>query len=859
VISQAIQFCFDSINVFPEREFLLRVSYLEVYNEQVKDLLNISHGQSAAAAPPIKILFDPKVGTVLAGVKEHVVFNPQQVYQLIRQGEQHRHVGVTDMNAKSSRAHTLFKIIIESKERITAAAMNSNKPSPVRVSTLNLVDLAGSENAKMTNSMGERAREAKHINQSLLTLSTIIHRLSEDQQLQSNNKRTSQHLPYRDSKLTRLLESALDGNARIAIICNISPTGKCMEESVNTLKFGARAKLIRIHAKINENLDDKTLLRAYREEIEALRNRLKELELKQQQQPTVTVAPSVPPLSSSSEKGPEKKEKPSSLPPPLSHGSRTINREQEGQLDDNNSIEVNSSTENIQETIHQIEDKILHSQSFYQGSGGSVGGGGEEQQKMLQLIVAMEKLILKADNNNKSSSKSFRVKGGDISRSMDITGGLQEGNGGTGKSFKKSSSFITSGGGGAVVPGVRSQIPRRSSNNNNNNNNNNINNTISRSASNDKSMDNESVLKLSSADLDGLKVGSSLSQPTTPINEKTGLKSPNSSSFLKKKKENQKNFFFKPSVTDPSDTDNNNNDNKETETRPPISAESFENLLLETPDAEDEEKHKKKTKIMKGEEEKDEEATDKLLKRNASIPFDDLQENFQKLGNNAERVLGLTVPRSGGNKQPQQRPEEDEQPETIEKQRSISPLTMCSSNQEKGFHSSAVHASAEKPEYHPMEGIGGKEQTASFPHSPSHPRLGIAASASASHDHQQLLNTLSSMSAGGGGLLSLTPGSPLPMKNRIKRVKYAAEEGYMITTDTNPSYDTMDGSLQSNYQLLDREIEDDSVLLGVSKMLTLLKEHILRPKTTTATTATPATATTSNENHNNINNNKTSR
>jgi centromeric protein E len=174
VISQAIQFCFDSINVFPEREFLLRVSYLEVYNEQVKDLLNISHGQSAAAAPPIKILFDPKVGTVLAGVKEHVVFNPQQVYQLIRQGEQHRHVGVTDMNAKSSRAHTLFKIIIESKERITAAAMNSNKPSPVRVSTLNLVDLAGSENAKMTNSMGERAREAKHINQSLLTLSTIF-------------------------------------------------------------------------------------------------------------------------------------------------------------------------------------------------------------------------------------------------------------------------------------------------------------------------------------------------------------------------------------------------------------------------------------------------------------------------------------------------------------------------------------------------------------------------------------------------------------------------------------------------------------------------------------------------------------
>ena len=113
--------------------------------------------------------------------------NPAQVIALLQSGEAYRHVGATDMNDKSSRAHTLFKLIIESKLAESSSA--------VKVSTLNLIDLAGSENAKMTNSKGERAREAKFINQSLLTLSTIIHRLSEN--------RNKTHLPYRDSKLTR--------------------------------------------------------------------------------------------------------------------------------------------------------------------------------------------------------------------------------------------------------------------------------------------------------------------------------------------------------------------------------------------------------------------------------------------------------------------------------------------------------------------------------------------------------------------------------------------------------------------------------------------------------------------------------
>ena len=143
----------------------------------------------------IKIMHDPKLGTVLTGVKEQIVMNPEQVIALLQGGEAHRHVGHTDMNEKSSRAHTLFKLIVESKEIRVSKGKSSG---PVRVSTLNLIDLAGSENAKMAKTTGERAREGKFINQSLLTLSTIIQRLSEEK---SGSQK--QHLPYRDSKLTR--------------------------------------------------------------------------------------------------------------------------------------------------------------------------------------------------------------------------------------------------------------------------------------------------------------------------------------------------------------------------------------------------------------------------------------------------------------------------------------------------------------------------------------------------------------------------------------------------------------------------------------------------------------------------------
>jgi centromeric protein E len=272
IIPQAIHHCFDSIHSFSDREFLVRVSYLEIYNEQVKDLLN-------SEVVAIKIQHDPKNGTVISGVKEQVVVNSEQTISLIKAGEAHRHVGATDMNEKSSRAHTLFKLTIESRERTgSSVPSSSNGYSPVRVSSLNLVDLAGSENAKQTNSKGDRALEARYINQSLLTLSTIIHKLSEEKPGMTPLTRR-QHLPYRDSKLTRILQPSLDGNAQIAVICTISPVQSCVEETNNTLKFATRAKSVKMNAKVNDVMDEKTLLKVYREEIEQLKAKLFELEM----------------------------------------------------------------------------------------------------------------------------------------------------------------------------------------------------------------------------------------------------------------------------------------------------------------------------------------------------------------------------------------------------------------------------------------------------------------------------------------------------------------------------------------------------------------------------------------------------
>eukprot|EP00005_Dracoamoeba_jomungandri_P004321 CAMPEP_0174259218 /NCGR_PEP_ID=MMETSP0439-20130205/8071_1 /TAXON_ID=0 /ORGANISM="Stereomyxa ramosa, Strain Chinc5" /LENGTH=614 /DNA_ID=CAMNT_0015343021 /DNA_START=392 /DNA_END=2236 /DNA_ORIENTATION=+ len=259
VIPLAIQDIFSYIKQTPGREFLLRVSYLEIYNEIINDLLS-------PQSTNLKIRESLKDGVFVGNLKEEIVLSPQQVMAIISAGEAHRHVGATNFNLQSSRSHTIFRMVIESKAILSESELANGDTTQTRVSALNLIDLAGSERAEATK-MGVRRKEGGYINKSLLTLGNVISKLSQG---------IDGHIPYRDSKLTRLLQPSLGGNARIAIVCTVSPTASCFEETHNTLKFASRAKRITNKAKLNEVLDDKALIKKYRDKINQLRKKLQE-------------------------------------------------------------------------------------------------------------------------------------------------------------------------------------------------------------------------------------------------------------------------------------------------------------------------------------------------------------------------------------------------------------------------------------------------------------------------------------------------------------------------------------------------------------------------------------------------------
>ncbi|KAJ0043556.1 hypothetical protein Pint_18234 [Pistacia integerrima] len=260
VIPLAVHDLFDIIQEKVDREFLLRMSYMEIYNEDINDLLAPEHRK-------LQIHESLERGIYVAGLREEIVASPQQVLGLMEFGESHRHIGETNMNVYSSRSHTIFRMIIESRDK-TEDNNISNSCDAVRVSVLNLVDLAGSERAAKTGAEGVRLKEGSHINKSLMTLGTVIKKLSEGAESQGG------HVPYRDSKLTRILQPALGGNANTAIICNITLAQIHADETKSSLQFASRALCVTNCARVNEILTDAALLKRQKKEIEELRAKL---------------------------------------------------------------------------------------------------------------------------------------------------------------------------------------------------------------------------------------------------------------------------------------------------------------------------------------------------------------------------------------------------------------------------------------------------------------------------------------------------------------------------------------------------------------------------------------------------------
>ncbi|KAI3472268.1 hypothetical protein Pfo_029756 [Paulownia fortunei] len=263
VIPLAVHDLFNIIQQEMDREFLLRMSYMEIYNEEINDLLAPEHRK-------LQIHESIERGIFVAGLREEIVASADQVLELMEFGESHRHIGETNMNVYSSRSHTIFRMIIESREKTDDAEVEFSCDA-VRVSVLNLVDLAGSERAAKTGAEGVRLKEGSHINKSLMTLGTVIKKLSEGAESQGG------HVPYRDSKLTRILQPALGGNANTAIICNITLAQIHADETKSSLQFASRALRVTNCAHVNEILTDAALLKRQKKEIEELRAKLQGL------------------------------------------------------------------------------------------------------------------------------------------------------------------------------------------------------------------------------------------------------------------------------------------------------------------------------------------------------------------------------------------------------------------------------------------------------------------------------------------------------------------------------------------------------------------------------------------------------
>ncbi|KAG5458900.1 MAG: kinesin-related protein, partial [Olpidium bornovanus] len=239
----------------PTARYLVRASYLEIYTEEIRDLL-IKGG----ANNKLEIKERSDIGVYVKDISSFVVKDVAEMEKLMTAGNKNRSVGFTEMNARSSRSHSIFTITIEASD----PDPDDGGEGHIRMGKLHLVDLAGSERQAKTQAAGERLKEAAKINLSLSALGNVISALVDGK---------SAHIPYRDSKLTRLLQDSLGGNAKTLMIATLSPASYNYDETLGTLRYANRAKNIKNKPKINEDPKD-AMLREYQEEIKRLKAQL---------------------------------------------------------------------------------------------------------------------------------------------------------------------------------------------------------------------------------------------------------------------------------------------------------------------------------------------------------------------------------------------------------------------------------------------------------------------------------------------------------------------------------------------------------------------------------------------------------
>ena len=215
---------FELIKSDEETDFKLSMQYLEIYNEKIKDLLNPSDAN-------LDVREVPSRGTYVAGATDKTVSTPDEMMALIHEGNLYRTTEATKVNEVSSRSHAVLQVSVRAKNRYQSDA-------PSKLGKLSMIDLAGSERANKTDNSGQRLVEGQNINRSLLALGNCINALAD-------KTKKAAHVPYRDSKLTRLLKDSLGGNCLTTMITNVSPSHDQFDETLNSLKYANRAKNIK--------------------------------------------------------------------------------------------------------------------------------------------------------------------------------------------------------------------------------------------------------------------------------------------------------------------------------------------------------------------------------------------------------------------------------------------------------------------------------------------------------------------------------------------------------------------------------------------------------------------------------------
>ncbi|XP_058109930.1 kinesin-like protein KIN-5D [Magnolia sinica] len=257
VIPRAVRQIFDILEA-QDAEYSMKVTFLELYNEEITDLLALeecSRFVDDKSKKPIALMEDGKGGVFVRGLEEEIVTTANEIYKILDKGSSKRRTAETLLNKQSSRSHSIFSITIHIKE------CTPEGEELIKCGKLNLVDLAGSENISRSGAREGRAREAGEINKSLLTLGRVINALVEH----------SGHIPYRDSKLTRLLRDSLGGKTKTCIIATISPSIHCLEETLSTLDYAHRAKNIKNKPEVNQKMMKSALIKDLYSEIDRLK------------------------------------------------------------------------------------------------------------------------------------------------------------------------------------------------------------------------------------------------------------------------------------------------------------------------------------------------------------------------------------------------------------------------------------------------------------------------------------------------------------------------------------------------------------------------------------------------------------